>query len=402
MRHFLSSGALAALAILMTGCCSVGNHRTQGDLRYLAIAKVGVSDLIKNYWVVRGDGGEILPTWTGILLDTMPDKRGGIWERGMMLFALDNYVQSTGDSEARKIIESESRRFMRLYAPKELEAAGTLLHTAADDCGWHAALYLVFYRYSGQTWMRDRAANLLDNAYAKWLDDTWGGGLWYRDEQDASKKIKSLYAASIVLDSLEVWKLTGDRRFRDRALGVYEWMESHLLRPDGVYFCDYNAAGPMGKDNPANITEAGSVSFLGGNMAMAVIHARLYRMTRETKYLERAVHTAQGILDTEVRDGLYLNDRDAWTNAAFMGQFVREVLTLPGVSLRHKDVLYRTTDSIHTNDRTPEGYYGGCWGGPADGPDSKWSAGGSTPNQIMTSANAVNVMVAAAALATGK
>ena len=63
-------------------------------------------------------------------------------------------------------------------------------------------------------------------------------------------------------------------------------MEEHLLRGDGLYWCDYESAGPRGRDRPNDIHEAGSVVFLGGNMAMGVLHARLYRASGDDTYEE--------------------------------------------------------------------------------------------------------------------
>jgi len=96
--------------------------------------------------------------------------------------------------------------------------------------------------------------------------------------------------------------------------------------------------------------------------------------------------------------GVLLNDRDAWTNGLFAGDWVRDVLTLPGIGAKHAAVLRATADSIRRNARTPEGFYGGSWSGPAEGPESVWFAKGSKPQQIMTSANSVNLLLAAAAL----
>jgi hypothetical protein len=56
----------------------------------------------------------------------------------------------------------------------------------------------------------------------------------------------------------------------------------------------------------------------------------------------------------------------------------------------------RTADSIYRRARTAEGYYGGSWSGPAEGPGSHWAMVGSRPQQITTSASAVNVIAAAA------
>ena len=57
-----------------------------------------------------------------------------------------------------------------------------------------------------------------------------------------------------------------------------------------------------------------------------------------------------------------------------------------------------TARAIYTRARTPDGYYGGCWNGPADGAASRWSSIGSRPQQLMTSTNAVNMIVAAAVI----
>ena len=96
--------------------------------------------------------------------------------------------------------------------------------------------------------------------------------------------------------------------------------------------------------------------------------------------------------------GVYFDDRDAWANGTFAGDWAEEVLSLPGIDGRHKELLLRTADSIYHKARTADGYYGGSWSGPADGPGSPWSMGGSRPQQIMTSGSSVN-LIAAAALA---
>ena len=98
------------------------------------------------------------------------------------------------------------------------------------------------------------------------------------------------------------------------------------------------------------------------------------------------------------RDGVLLNDRDAWTTAAFSGLWVSEVLTLPGVEQKDKDLIFGTARSIAANARTPEGYYGGSWSGPAEGNASAWYRAGSKPEQIMTSANSAHMILAAALL----
>jgi hypothetical protein len=76
--------------------------------------------------------------------------------------------------------------------------------------------------------------------------------------------------------------------------------------------------------------------------------------------------------------------------------WVREVLTLPGISSDDKDLIRRTGAAVHARDRTRDGYYGGCWDGPADGPNSAWGNKEHYPQQLMTSVSAVELIVAAA------
>ena len=186
---------------------------------------------------------------------------------------------------------------------------------------------------------------------------------------------------------------------KDKAIGCYRWMESQLLRPDGIYWADRDRQGPVGKDDPERIGEAGSVTFLAGNMAMGVLHARLYRLTGEKVYLERAIRTADAVARKLTAKGIYVDDRDAWANGTFAGDWARDVLSLPGIEERHKELLLRTADSIYQKARTSQAYYGGSWSGPAEGPGSRWCMIGSRPQQIMTSASSVNMIVAAALVA---
>ena len=86
----------------------------------------------------------------------------------------------------------------------------------------------------------------------------------------------------------------------------------------------------------------------------------------------------------------------------FAGDWAREVLTLPGIDPKHRAVLRATADSIFHTARTADGFYGGSWSGPAEGPASRWFVKDSKPQQIMTSANTVNMLIAAAALEAGQ
>ena len=185
------------------------------------------------------------------------------------------------------------------------------------------------------------AEGLVTNAFNRWLDNQLGGGMWYSD----AEQVKSLYQVAIVLSALKIYELTGDQTCYTNAMRCYTWMETYLLRSniDNLYWCDYNASGPVGQNRPEDIQEAGSVVFLGGNMGMALLHARLYQLTGDTNYLNRAIRTVNAIYNSPLvtSTGIYLDDRDAWTEGTFAGDFAREVLSLPGMRAVNWTVLGR-------------------------------------------------------------
>lgn len=365
------------------------------DNHYRGIAELAVSDLIHNFWQGDAQTGYLRPTWQGLPED-LADERGAIWEAAEVLFNIYDMWVLTGDKSYKDYMIAEANYFKTAFEAEDLEEAGALLHTASDDCAWHAMLYLNFHTVTGDEWFVERAINLLDNAYARWHDDAIGGGLWYRDDSDA----KSLYEAGIALDWLRIWEITGEQRFYDLALESYEWLHTALGRDDGLYFCETTEVGPRGEFTPDAINEAGSCSFLGGNMCMAALSAKFYEITGAQAYLDRVYATNAGILRYYNRNGVLLNDRDAWTNGTFTSFYVSEVLSLPDTQ-EMQELLQATADSIAQNARTADGYYGGSWQGPADGAGSVWASGGSIPQQTMTSGSTVAILVGAALLEAG-
>ena len=363
---------------------------------YRMLATNAVNDLLDHFWSGNDQTGQIVNTWGGYTNAPLPDPRGGLWERATLYLVLDNLSRLPGYTNIQQLrMQSDWNRTKSVYTANELESCGQAsgINWAVDDAGWSALMYLAAYRATGDQYALDRAKGLVNCAFSRWLDNQLGGGMWYRDAKD----YKSLYQVAIVLAALRIYEVTGDQTFFDRAMSCYSWMENHLLRADGLYWVDYGPSGPIGQERPDDINEAGSVVFLGGNMAMGVLHARLFRMTSTDMYRARAVRTADA-LSNRMRSlsGLFVNDRDAWVEGTFAGDWAREVLTLSGITARHWTVLRSTADSIYTNARTSEGYYGGSWSGPADGAVSRWWAIGSKPQQITTSSSSVNMIVAAA------
>lgn len=361
---------------------------------YCAIAVQAVADMLGNFWTGDTVTGQIRPTWSGFS-DTLYDWRGSIWETAMLVFEIYDMWAITGDTYYYDLLTAQAKFFRENFTEYELENAGGNFHWASDDCAWNALMYLCYYSVTGDAWFVERAIGLLDNVNERWYDEDLNG-IYYKDNVD----FMSLYEVGIAWSWLQIWEITGEQRFYDLALRSYEGMHDRLGadRGDGLYYCEANINWPRG--GREEIHEAGSSSFLTGNMGMAALSAKFYRLTGEQEYLDRVYKTNEGLLQYYNNDGVLLNDRDAWTNGTFAAFYASEVLTLPNTE-EMQMLLKNTAVSIVTNARTEEGYYGGSWSGPAEGSGSVWYSGGSVPEQSMTTGTSILMVTAAAILEAG-
>jgi hypothetical protein len=384
---------IVPIFLLLLGISAVSTGATTN---YQALAVSAVNDVIGNFWSGSATTGNVYPTWDGIVGDSLPDPRGGIWQSGEFVMLMENLWEVNHDSTLQQRIQAEWNFYKSQFTLNQLTTCGVGCQIQCeDDAGWDAWTYIKCYLVTNDPYALQCAEGLENRAYARWYDSAVGGGMWYDDPHDS----KSLYQCCNVLGMLKIYELTGTKSYLTQALLCYTWMEKRLLRSDNLYWCDYSSSGPVGSTRPNDIQEAGSVSYFGGNMMMGIIHARLYKDTGQDIYRVRALRTAAAIrgryLDT---NGVYVDDRDAWTDATFAGEWAREVLSLPGVDSRDIQALKTTASAVYANDRTSTGYYGGCWDGPVGTHGDVWSNIGSTPNQIMTSCMAVSLIVGAANL----
>ena len=360
-----------------------------------AIAVNAVNDLLGHFWLGDERTGHILNTHDGYSNESLRNGRGVLWERGMFYLVLENLQRLSPSAALQQRLRADWNYTKRVNSPAELQACGEGSgNVAVDDAGWAALMYLAAYRATGDKEALDRARGLVNNSFSRW-QDAKDGGIWYSDRKDK----KSLYQAAIVLAAIQIHELAPNPGLFDRATRSYVWMENHLLRDDGLYWCDYGASAPIGQSRSNRISETSSVVFLGGNMGMGVLHAHFYRLTTEDTYRVRALRTATALSRRlATAENVFINDRDASTEGVFAGDWAREVLSLPGIAARDKALLRNTAVSIYTKARTASGYYGASWSGPAEGDQSRWWRTGRKPDRITISSSSVNMIVAAAFL----
>lgn len=207
----------------------------------------------------------------------------------MLVFGLYDVWRLTGDEQYYELLTAEAKYFRESFTEEELEDAGWLINLWSDDCAWNALLYLSFYSVTGDEWFVDWAIGLLDRVNERWYDEELND-IRYRDGVD----FMSSYEVGIAWSWLQLWEITGEQRFYDLALRSYEGMHDRLGWDNGLYAVEANAHFKIGEQS--EICEAGSSSFLSGNLGMAALSAKFYRLTGEQEYLDRVYKTNEGLL----------------------------------------------------------------------------------------------------------
>lgn len=368
------------------------------DQKYLQLAKLAIDDQLGNWWEGDTQTGRLAATHSG----RKTDKADVLWEAAMTLYGVYDMWVITGDDLYKDYLVCEATRYKNDYVdyPTHLENPAGRPGPASDDCAWSSMLYLIFYEVTGDMWWVERSANLCDNVEERWYDEELGG-LCYSDQKDWM----SLYETGIALSWFRVWEITGEQRYYDQALNSYTRLHNASVHEDGIYVCEVTREGhvgngPEGSGEEWHIEEANSCSFLAGNMAMAVLAAKFYEVTGDQTYLDRVYAVNDGLIKWYNKDGVLLNDRDAWTNGTYASYYVSQVLSLPDTEDMQKLIL-NTADSIMTRARTEDGRYGGSWQGPAVGNNSIWFRNASIPQQAHTSACSISMVTAAAMLEAG-
>jgi len=237
------------------------------------------------------------------------------------------------------------------------------------------------------------------------------GGLFYNDDLQEY----SMYSIGLAMAALEIAEL-GDEdagEFMGYTEEMYYKVFPLMERSDGLYYIEFGYAGVSGKDNPYSIGEAGSISALFGNMAVAVLHMRMGDP-------DAAAKTAAGIVRYQSMQGGFTNDRDGGTNATFAGWFVDEVVNSPQMAEKYpllvkmlqdrfavtaasimRYAIYQGQGGVHTDEdwqgMADRRYLRADWYGPTGGNgEYRWSDGHTTPMQANTNGTTAHIVIAAA------
>ncbi len=360
-------------------------------LVYKEKAKKALDDLYARFWT-EDSGGHILPTHCGVVVE----KPLMIWEVTMLLIAMENYYEATGDEDTKRRILGTWKYLKSVFTYEQLTANfGGEPNLALDDTGWDIMAYLMFYRLTGDPELAEMIKTTLLGAYGHYSDGPLENGLWYNDWKQYNDHWKSSYIVSLLISAWEFCKLTEgtpdySQELYDKTMVLYEWTETYFRRDrsytvaggcadgsdlyvdvqDYLYWVDWNQDrenraernGPSGGTTPNRIGELGSVCGIFIAMGMAALNIKLHRATGNPRYLEKALETSQAVADIYNINGAYMNDRDPHTNATMLRYYVHEILATDYGTDAQRDMLFRTADNIYESGIACHGIYYPWWG----------------------------------------
>lgn len=378
------------------------------------------ADVIENYWTETPDGGYFHNRYK----ENRSSMNDLMWEYVMMLLAMETYYYATNDDSVLEYIRTQMDTYYKKVDQKWLLSVGEGNNPAHDDATCTAMGFMLAYRLLGDEKALDYCHTMIKKSYDYWQDGTTANGLWYcyPEDNNGHQQFKSIFCVGLILTELEYYKVTKgtdreDEELHERSLELYSWVEANLRRDgertwngqvfnycDNLYFTDFaddkvtGVRYPNMYRNTSIIIPTQSWTSLYGNMAMSVINARLYRMTGDQVYLNKAISTANALTTTDFNNnGAFLNDRDAWANTTFLGFFIREVLPLDGVDHELGRMLMKTAVDIMKNTHYEGGFYGADWDG--SGAWLRRDIAGEHTRWIATNATSVHVLFAAYAAA---
>jgi rhamnogalacturonyl hydrolase YesR len=152
-----------------------------------------------------------------------------------------------------------------------------------DDNQWIAIAYMDAYNRTGNTDYLDKA----DEIYRFMMtgyDSRGGGGIYWKEGDKSSKNTCSNGPGILV--ALQLYKVKKEQSYLDNALKIYNWTNTYLLSPEGVYYDNVKI--------PSMDVDFTQYTYNTGTMLQS--NVLLYEITKDEKYLTEARRVAKAAI----------------------------------------------------------------------------------------------------------
>lgn len=172
-----------------------------------------------------------------------------------------------------------------------------------DDNQWIAIACIDAYSRTKQQHYLD-IAEMIYRFMMTGYDTISGGGLYWKEGDKTTKNTCSNGPG--ILIALQLYKITNNKNYLDTALVLYNWMNTHLQAPQGVYYDNIKL--------PSLKIDSAFYTYNTGTMLQS--NVLLYEITKDKKYLTEAQHVAKAAKATFYKNGKLPGDY--WFNAVLL------------------------------------------------------------------------------------
>lgn len=148
-----------------------------------------------------------------------------------------------------------------------------------DDNQWVAIAYLDAYNRNHKKKYLE-VSKMIYRFMMGGMDAEAGGGLYWKEGDKNTKNTCSNGPAILV--ALQLYKITKQKVYLQKALEIYSWTNQHLQSPEGLYYDNIKIPS----------LQIGKALYTYNTGTMLQSNVLLYQMTRDKKYLSEAERIA--------------------------------------------------------------------------------------------------------------
>jgi len=227
-----------------------------------------------------------------------------------------------------------------------------------DDLGWWAQGATRAYALTGEGRYLERARTLFDDLWKYWTP-SYGGGILWRRSGDTQKNVATNGPLAVV--AARLYSATGDNKYLEKAKLLWDFVDQQLTDGDARVFDNLQGSG-------GGELKRWDFTYNFGNFIAASLE--LYGVTKDSKYLERAVKNADWTLENLTNAGILLNEGTG-DGGGFRGVFLRALRKLsetpalePAARDRYRAFLNDNAAMVWNNRSALEGVTAPNWAAP--------------------------------------
>ena len=210
-----------------------------------------------------------------------------------------------------------------------------------DDNEWVSLAKIQWYKTTGDRQALERAKQIFALVVSGWDSDAThadpGGVFWTQAPWSQDRNtVSNMPGAEL---GLRLYQITGNSYYFDWAKRMYDWTNTYLLAPNGLYWDHVDLQGNVEKTQWSY------------NQGVPVgVNVLFYEITGERTYLQRAEHLADAAL-------AFYGNADIYKQPAYFNSiFFKNLLLLQSVDHNQRYVRAMQTygDTVWSNNRDPQ------------------------------------------------